>query len=348
MAGAVGITLALVAGLSKGDAVAVGDSFRLASIGTFAPDSPTFVTAPSGDGERLFVVLQRGAIRLVRTGMIRLTPFLSVNVACCGERGLLSMAFAPDYVITGLFYVYYTASDGVITIDEYRRSTSDPDVADPTSRRNVLTIPHPRTNHNGGQLQFGPDGYLYIGTGDGGGGGDPDLAGQDLTTLLGKILRIDPRLGPGSEPCAIRSDNPFAGQPPRRGEIWSYGLRNPWRFSFDRQTGDLALADVGQGAWEEIDFSPRSSGYGRGTNYGWSCREGRHHCNPTQPLCVGPPLPLVTEPVWEYSHGRGCRHRAGTCRTRGAAAARARRRSAVHVAGVRRNPPARLRELRGH
>lgn len=307
IAGAVGIALALAADLSRGDAATAGDSFSLASIGTFAPNSPTFVTAPSGDGERLFVVLQQGVIRLVRNGTIRPTPFLTVNVACCGERGLLSMAFGPDYVVTGLLYVYYTAPDGSITIDEYRRSTSDPDVADPTSRRNVLTIPHPRTNHNGGQLQFGPDGYLYIGTGDGGGGGDPDLAGQDLTTLLGKILRIDPRLGPGSEPYTIPPDNPFAGQsPPRRGEIWSYGLRNPWRFSFDRQTGDLAVADVGQGAWEEIDFSPRSSGYGRGTDYGWSCREGRHGYNPTQPLCVGPPPPLLTEPVWEYSHARGC------------------------------------------
>jgi hypothetical protein len=306
MAGAVGITLALVAGLSKGDAATAGDSFGLVSIGTFAPNSPTFVTAPSGDGERLFVVLQQGAIRLVRNGTIRQTPFLTVSVACCGERGLLSMAFAPDYVLTGLFYVYYTAPNGAITIDEFRRSTSDPDVADPMSRRNVLTIPHPRGNHNGGQLQFGPDGYLYVGTGDGGGADDPDLAGQDLTTLLGKILRIDPRLGPGSEPYTIPSDNPFVGQPPRRAEIWSYGLRNPWRFGFDRQTGDFAVADVGQGAWEEIDFSPRSSGYGRGTNYGWSCREGRHDLNPMQPLCVGPPPPALTEPVWEYSHARGC------------------------------------------
>ena len=286
-AAAFGVTLALVAGFSRGDAPTAGDSFSLISIGTFAPDSPIFVAAPSGDGERVFVVVQQGRIRLVRNGTILPAPFLTVSVGCCGERGLLSMAFAPDYVLSGLFYVSYTAGDGAITIDEYRRSTADPDLADPTTRRNVLTIPHPRGNHNGGQLQFGPDGYLYISTGDGGGVGDPDLAGQDLTTLLGKILRIDPRLGPGDEPYTTPPDNPFVAQPPKRAEIWSFGLRNPWRFSFDRQTGDLAIADVGQGGWEEIHFSPRSAGGGRGTNYGWSCREGRHDYNPTQPLCVG-------------------------------------------------------------
>jgi hypothetical protein len=306
-AAAFGVTLALVAGFSKGNAATDGGSFSLVSIGNFAPDSPIFVTAPSGDGERLFVVVQQGRVRLLLNGTVLATPFLTVSVACYGERGMFSMAFAPDYTTTGLFYVSYTAVDGAITIDEYRRSPSDPDVADPNSRRNVLSIPHPRENHNGGQLQFGPDGYLYISTGDGGGGGDPDLAGQDLTKLLGKILRIDPRLGSGNEPYSIPPDNPFVGQSPRRAEIWSYGLRNPWRFSFDRQTGDLAIADVGEGSWEEIDFSPRSSGYGRGTNYGWSCREGRHDYNPTQPLCVGPPPPALTEPVWEYSHAtRGC------------------------------------------
>jgi hypothetical protein len=209
-------------------------------------------------------------------------------------------------VLSGLFYVYYTAADGAITVDEYRRSASDPDVAIPASRRNVLTIPHPLGNHNGGQLQFGPDGYLYIATGDGGGGGDPDLAGQDLTTLLGKILRIDPRVGPGGQPYTTPPDNPFAGQPPRRAEIWSYGLRNPWRFSFDRQTGDLTVADVGQALYEEINFSSRSAGGGRGVNYGWSCREGRHAYNAAQPLCAGPPAPVFLDPVWEYSHARGC------------------------------------------
>ena len=305
-AGAFALMLALHAGFSNGDAATAQGGFNLVRIGSFAPDSPTFVTAPSGDAERLFVVVQQGRIRLLRNGTIVPTPFLSVGVSCCGERGLLSMAPAPDYTVTGLFYVYYTRPDGALTIDEFRRSSANPDLADPATRRNVLTIPHPRGNHNGGQLQFGPDGYLYVGTGDGGGSGDPDLAGQNLTTLLGKILRIDPRLGPGGQPYTIPPDNPFVGQAPRRAEIWSYGLRNPWRFSFDRQTGDLVIADVGQDSWEEIDFSPGSSGYGRGVNYGWSCREGRHDFDPGQPLCLGPPAPLLTEPVWEYSHARGC------------------------------------------
>jgi glucose/arabinose dehydrogenase len=297
------VTLALVAELSQGDA-ATGDAASV-EIGTFAPDSPTYVTAPSGDGERLFVTTQQGRIRVVRSGAILPTPFLTVAVACCGERGLLSMAFAPDYVLTGQFYVFYTAPDGALTVDEYRRSGSDPDLADPLSRRVVLSIPHPRGNHNGGQLQFGPDGYLYVGTGDGGGTGDPDRAGQDLTTVLGKVLRIDPRAGPAGA-YRIPADNPFVGQPPRRPEIWSYGLRNPWRFSFDRHTGDLVIADVGQATWEEIDFSLRSLGYGRGTNFGWSCREGRHAYDPAQPLCATPPVSPLTEPVWEYSHSRGC------------------------------------------
>jgi glucose/arabinose dehydrogenase len=300
---AVAVTLALVAESSQGDA-ATGVAAAV-EIGTFAPDSPTFVTAPSGDGERLLVTTQQGRIRVVRNGAILPTPFLAIVVACCGERGLLSMAFAPDYALTGLFYVFYTAPGGALTIDEYRRSASDADLADPLSRRNVLTIPHPRGNHNGGQLQFGPDGYLYVGTGDGGGTGDPDRAGQDLTTLLGKILRIDPRAAPGAA-YGIPPDNPFVAQAPRRAEIWSYGLRNPWRFSFDRHTSDLTIADVGQDNWEEIDFSPRSSGSGRGTNYGWSCREGRHDFNPSQPLCAGTPVSPLTEPVWEYSHARGC------------------------------------------
>jgi len=296
------VTLVIVQELSQGDAAARG--VASVEIGSFAPDSPTYVTAPSGDAERLFVTTQQGRIRVVRNGAILATPFLTVAVACCGERGLLSLAFPPDYALSGLFYIYYTAPDGAITVDEYRRSEATPDLADPLSRRNVLTLAHPRGNHNGGQLQFGPDGYLFVGTGDGGGTGDPDLAGQDLTTMLGKILRIDPRAGP-VDPYRIPPDNPFVGQPPRRPEIWSYGLRNPWRFSFDRLTGDLVIADVGQASWEEIDFSPRSMGFGRGVNFGWSCREGRHDYKPGQPLCTAPVSPL-TEPVWEYSHARGC------------------------------------------
>ena len=303
------VALALLTGGGGASAAPGGGGFNLAILTTISPDDTTYITAPSGDGTRLFIVGQQGRIRLIKNGALLPTPFLDIDplVNCCGERGLLSMAFAPDYVTSGLFYVYYTAENplGAITIDEFRRSDADPDIADPASRRNVLQFPHSRGNHNGGQLQFGPDGYLYAGTGDGGGAGDPDRAGQNLTTLAGKILRIDPR-GAGHGEYTIPPDNPFYNQPPSRGEIWSFGLRNPWRFSFDRQTGDLTIGDVGQSAYEEIDFSPRASGYGRGTNYAWSCREGRHPFNMNQPLCLIQPPPIFTEPVHEYSHARGC------------------------------------------
>ena len=214
----------MMTGGSGASAAPDGGGFNLAQVTTIAPDDTTHIAAPSGDGTRLFIVGQQGRIRLFKNGTLLTDPFLTVpNVACCGERGLLSMAFAPDYVTSGLFYVYYTRQTpdlGAITIDEYKRSDANPDLADPTSRREVLQIHHPRSNHNGGQLQFGPDGYLYIATGDGGGGGDPDLAGQNLNVLLGKILRIDPR-GEGFGEYTIPPDNPFYNQPPRQGEIWS-------------------------------------------------------------------------------------------------------------------------------
>jgi glucose/arabinose dehydrogenase len=266
------------------------------------------VTAPRGDRSRFFVVEQPGRIRVVRNGVTLARPFLDIQrlVSSGGERGLLSLAFPPDYAATGRFYVYYTARNpsGAVTIAEFATSR-DRNVANPATQRILLSIPHPRVNHNGGQLQFGPDGYLWIGTGDGGGGGDPDRAGQRLDTLLGKLLRIDPRAAGGAA-YAVPSDNPFAGRPNARGEIWAYGLRNPWRFSFDPTTGDLVIADVGQNAWEEIDFAPASAGRGRGVNYGWSCWEGRHVYEPNaaEPQCRS--LQANAAPVHEYSHSRGC------------------------------------------
>jgi glucose/arabinose dehydrogenase len=299
--------LALAVAFARGGAAAPGDP-ELALVGRFT--APTYLTAPPGDRDRIFVVEQGGRIEIVRGGATLPTPFLDITslVSAGGERGLLSLAFPPDYPATGRFYVYYTARNpsGTVTIDEFHVS-GNADVADPGSRRTVLSIAHPRTNHNGGQLQFGPDGYLYIGTGDGGGGGDPDRAGQRLDTLLGKLLRIDPRPGPGGAPYTIPAGNPFAGQAGARPEIWSYGLRNPWRFSFDRQTGDLTIADVGQNQWEEIDLAPTATGAGRGWNFGWSCWEGRHiyEANSSNPECN--PLPTNhVPPVWEYSHARGC------------------------------------------
>jgi glucose/arabinose dehydrogenase len=270
-------------------------------IGSFS--SPVYVTAPPGDGERVFVVEQAGRIRVVRDGTVLPTPFLDITgpVLDGGERGLLSIAFAPDYGASGLFYAYYTAApSGDLTIAEFRRSPN-PDVAEPSARI-VLSIPHSTySNHNGGQLQFGPDGYLYVATGDGGGGGDPFRAAQKRDVLLGKVLRINPRVGPNGESYTVPPDNPFAGEPGARPEIWAYGLRNPWRFSFDRQTGDLTLGDVGQGGWEEIDFVPAGSGAGRDANFGWSCWEGRHQYQPnySEPACAAARAGHI-QPVWEY------------------------------------------------
>ena len=241
---------------------------RLARIGTF--DQPTYVTAPPGDRSRLFVTEQPGRIRVLVGGRKRSRAFLDLRdaVSCCGERGLFSMAFAPDYARSGRFYVYFTGDDGDIRVQQFRRSASNAEVADRGTRREVLRLEHSRyANHNGGQLQFGPDGMLYLGTGDGGGSGDPFRSGQSLRTLLGKLLRIDPRPEGGYD---VPADNPFRGRSGARGEIWSYGLRNPYRFSFDRKGGALTLADVGQNAFDEIDYSTRG---GRGANFGWSVYE---------------------------------------------------------------------------
>jgi glucose/arabinose dehydrogenase len=304
----VAAVLAVAASAQVGSGSAAAGELELLPVGTFS--TPIYVAAPPGDGERIFVVQQGGRIRRVRNGTPLATDFLDITslVLSGGERGLFSMAFPPDYATSGRFYVYYTAHDpvGALTIAEYRRA-SNPDVAE-TSGRIVLSIPHPiHGNHNGGQLQFGPDGYLYIATGDGGGGGDPDRNGQNRGSLLGKLLRIDPRQGPAGEPYTIPADNPFIGETGARAEIWAYGLRNPWRFSFDRQTGDLVIGDVGQGEWEEVDFVPAAAGGGRGVNFGWGCWEGRHVYGPNASRSDCNPLPTNhVQPVWEYAHSRGC------------------------------------------
>jgi glucose/arabinose dehydrogenase len=231
-----------------------------------------YVTAPPGDDSRLFVVEQAGRIRVMRSGHTLGRPFLDIRsgVSSGGERGLLSMAFAPDYATSRLFYVYFTDPTGDIRIQRFKRSGNE-DVADPASRRDVLRVAHSHfSNHNGGQLQFGPDGRLYAGFGDGGGEGDPSGAGQRLSTLLAKLIRIEPRPGGGYR---IPADNPFVGRAGARGEIWSYGLRNPYRFSFDRTTGALTIGDVGQDRFEEVDFRGGRLP-GRGANFGWSVFEG--------------------------------------------------------------------------
>jgi glucose/arabinose dehydrogenase len=246
---------------------------HLVRIGSF--NSPVYVAAPPGDTSRVFVVEQAGRIWLVKNGHVVGTPFLDIrgNVSSGGERGMLSMAFAPDYARSGKFYVYYTDRSGNIRVVEFRRS-GNPDRADPNTGRLVLFQDHHRfPNHNGGQLQFGPDGRLYIGIGDGGSEGDPAGNGQNLGTLLGKILRIDPNASGGSS-YTVPHSNPFVGRRGARPEIYAYGLRNPWRFSFDRLTGDLAIADVGQDKYEEIDFERK--GRAAGLNFGWKAFEGFH------------------------------------------------------------------------
>jgi glucose/arabinose dehydrogenase len=238
-------TLAFVGG-AGGSAQAVPQSLLLNPVGAFS--YPTYVTSPPGDEHRLFVVQKEGLIELVLNGVVQSTPFLDATSwvsSSADEEGLLSMAFAPDYAVSGRFYIAYSAAGtDAITVDELQRDGANPDIADPDTRRNVLTIPHPTyNNHFGGQLQFGPDGMLYISTGDGGCCGDPDLAAQNLDDLRGKILRIDPRLD-GVQPYRVPPNNPLVGVPDTKPEIWSYGFRNPWRFSFDRVTGDLSVGDV--------------------------------------------------------------------------------------------------------
>jgi glucose/arabinose dehydrogenase len=257
-------------------------------------------TAP-GD-PRLFVIAQTGQIVIVTNGKVAGT-FLDISgrMSCCGERGLLGVAFHPDYAKNGRFFVRYTNPAGNLQISEFHVS-SNADKADPASEKKLLTVAHPSfANHNGGRIEFGPDGYLYIGTGDGGSGGDPNNHGQDLNNLLGKMLRIDVNSTSGGLPYAIPTTNPFAGQSGKRGEIFAYGLRNPYTFSFDRSTGDLWIADVGQNRYEEVDRALASAGGGSGVNYGWSVMEANRCYKPTSD-CIETGL---TRPLAEYSHGSG-------------------------------------------
>ena len=258
--------------------------------------NPLHLTAPADD-PRLFVVEQPGRIRIVHNGQLAATPFLDITakVQSGGERGLLSMAFDPDYGANGLFYVDYTDRSGNTVVERYRVS-ADANRADPASAAVILTINQPYANHNGGHLLFGPDGMFHIGTGDGGSGGDPQRNGQNRATPLGKLLRID--VGRG-DPYAIPPDNPFVGRAGARGEIWAYGLRNPWRITFDRTEGTLYIADVGQNAVEEINVVSAAA---KGVNYGWNVMEGDRCFNASTCDRSGLTLPMVT-----YTHaGAAC------------------------------------------
>ena len=258
-------------------------------------DQPVGIAVRPGD-DRLFVISRAGTVLPVSTDGDVGDPVLDIAalVTAGGEQGLLGLAFHPT---EPLAYVDYTDAAAVT-----RASTSSPSAPDgtmdPASRREVLKIDQPYANHNGGQLAFGPDGYLYIGMGDGGSGGDPERRGLDMGELLGKILRIDPRRS-GGEPYSVPADNPFVGTAGARPEIWTLGMRNPWRFSFDPATGDLWIADVGQGEWEEIDVAWADEGGGRGVNFGWSAFEGTHRFNEDQPTRD------AVDPIFEYDHCDG-------------------------------------------
>ena len=276
-----------------------GGRLRLATVGRF--NAPLYVASPPGDRRRLFVVEQGGRIRVVRGGRVLRRPFLDVSsqVVSGGEQGLLGLAFAPDYARSRRFYINYTNRSGDTRIVEYRTRRRNPDRADPGTARVLIAQDQPEANHNGGQLAFGPDGLLYIGLGDGGGGDDQHGArgnAQNLGTILGKILRIDPRRS-GRRPYRIPTGNPFVGRSGARGEVYSYGLRNPWRFSFDRETGDLSIGDVGQEAREELDFVRRDQG--RGANFGWRPFEG------TSRLYADEDAPGHVRPVIEKTHSDG-------------------------------------------
>jgi glucose/arabinose dehydrogenase len=257
---------------------------------------PTYLTSPPGDA-RLFVLEKDGVIRLVKAGALLETPFLDLSrqVSTGAEQGLLGLAFYPDFATSGRFVVHYTDRSDASRISLFRVS-ADPDRADPASESSILVVTRPGTAHNGGQVLFGPDGMLYIGLGD---GDDSDGGrGQSLRDLLAAILRVDVSSGAA---YAVPPDNPFVSDPAARPEIWSYGLRNPWRFSFDRATGDLYIGDVGEGRYEEVNYATSSEGAGRGVNYGWSRMEG--------PRCLGRSdcdQTGLTLPVLEYDHTSGC------------------------------------------
>ena len=261
---------------------------------------PVDLASPPGNS-RLFVVEKAGRIRIIENGTLLAPAFLDISaqVSSNGERGLLGLAFDPDYETTGRFVVNYTDLAGDTHIAAFTVSSGDANRADPASEELILRVDQPFENHNGGQVAFGPDAYLYIALGDGGGSGDPMANGQSLTTLLGKLLRIDLN---GGSPYGIPSANPFSAVAAARSEIWSYGLRNPWRFTFDRLTGDLYIADVGQGEREEIDVGLAADGAGRGANYGWDIMEGDACFEPASG-CDRTGLIL---PVLQYDHSEGC------------------------------------------
>lgn len=259
---------------------------------------PLFVTAPPGDRSRLFLVERTGQIRIVKNGTLLSSPFLDITsrVSNGSEQGILGMAFRPDYATTRTFMVYYMDPSLTSVLSRFQVPAGTPDVADASSEDTLLTIPQPIGDHNGGMLAYGRDGYLYMSVGDGGCCGDPDGHGQDRTELLGSILRLDVT---ATGPYGIPADNPWANHPTFRHELWNYGLRNPWRFSFDRTTGDLYIADVGDNTREEVDVIPHTSTGGE--NLGWRNMEGSQCFGGGSCSMTG-----LTLPVLDYGHDEGC------------------------------------------
>jgi len=276
----------LIAGLVVTSCAAGGpsraDALRLVRVGTFS--APVYVAAPRTERSRIYVVEQAGRIRVLENGKVRATPFLDIvsQVQSGGEQGLLSVAFHPNYAENRLFYVDYTDTNGDTRIAEYR---SDGTKAIPSSRRQLVFVKDFASNHNGGQLQFGPDGLLWWGNGDGGGAGDPQHNGQSLARPFAKIMRLN------------------VANPKARWQLYAYGLRNPWRFSFDRRGGDLYIGDVGQGEWEEIDYVARGAKARTPLNFGWNTYEGRDRYEGGDRLLTRGRL---VQPVAEYSHDSGC------------------------------------------
>jgi glucose/arabinose dehydrogenase len=256
------------------------------------------LTSPPGDTARAFVVERTGVIRIIQHGTRLTTPFLDIHtkIPSTDELGMFSMAFHPQYFTNGRFYVFYTDFNADLRIVRYTVS-ADSNVADETAADTVLKVVHGGANHHGGQLAFGPDGKLYIGIGDGGCCGDPNQNGQRHHTMLGKLLRIDVN---GASGYTVPADNPFVADTSFEPETWAWGLRNPWRFSFDKQTGDLYVADVGQDTWEEVDVAAAPN-LGKGLNYGWNIREARH-CFPPGASCG---TAGFTDPIYEYQHING-------------------------------------------
>lgn len=289
-------SLLLLLAVSTFSQVTVGFSSFLTGL-----TAPVDIVNAKDGSNRLFIVQQNGTIR-VYNGSLLTTSFLnlagSITYDAGGERGLLSLAFHPQFTTNGYFFVYYNNTDGNVELAQYHLSATDPNVADPASKRVLLTITKPYTNHNGCKLNFGTDGNLYFGTGDGGSGGDPQNNAQNLNSLLGKMLRINVDNFTTAPYYTVPTGNPLVGVANTRPEIYGWGLRNPWRWNFDRQTGDMWIADVGQDAWEEVNYVPAATT--SGLNYGWRCYEGTHNYNTSQ--CGTTPATGKTFPIFEYTH----------------------------------------------